>query len=171
MITIKECQKNQLDLLFEVAIESYNDTYQYLWSDNGKAYLAEFYKKEDFKKELSVSDIFYFLIYDADKAIGFFKLKNNEIKPYLKEQCTEIDKLYLLKEASNKGIGKIVMKFIISFCIKNKRPVLWLKTMERSDAKYYYEKQGFIEKEKNYLDYPTMKEEYRWILTMVKEIE
>jgi GNAT superfamily N-acetyltransferase len=171
LITIKECKENDLELLFEIAIQTYNDTYQYLWSDNGAAYLEEFYKKDDFKKELSANDIFYFLVYDAAKVIGFFKLKNNAISPFEEVKCIEIDKLYLLKECSGKGIGKAVMKFIISLCKKKNHPILWLKTMESSEAKHFYEKHGFVQTEKSYLNYPTMKEEYRWILTMVKQIE
>ncbi|MDR7370202.1 GNAT family N-acetyltransferase [Flavobacterium aquidurense] len=170
MITILECKKSQLDILFKVAIQSYNDTYQYLWTDNGQAYLDQFYKKEDFEKELSAPDIFYFLIYDADKAIGYFKLKNNGLEPYSKTQCIEIDKLYLLKEYSGKGFGKAIIEFIILFCKKKNHSILWLKTMESSEARYFYERQEFIQTAKNYLDYPTMKEEYKWILTMVKTL-
>jgi len=171
LITIKECQKNQLDLLFKIAIQSYNDTYQYLWTDKGKAYLDEFYKKEDFQKELSAPDTFYFMIYDSGRASGYFKIKHNSLSTYPTDQCTEIDKLYLLKDYMGKGLGKAVMEFIISLCKKNKRPILWLKTMETSDAKYFYEKQGFTQIDKVYLDYHTMKPEYRWILTMRAHIE
>ena len=170
MITIKECKENQLDLLFEIAIESYNDTYQYLWTDKGVAYLKRFYNKEDFKKELSAPDVFYFLIYDADKAIGYFKLKDNPNKQYPEEKCIEIDKLYLIKDYLNKGIGKTIMDFILLFCTEKKSSILWLKTMEVSQAKSFYEKHGFIQTDKSYLNYPTMKPEFRWILTMVKEI-
>lgn len=171
MITIKECKINQLDLLFEIAIQTYNDTYQYLWADKGTAYLDKFYKKSDFEKELSVPDIFYFLIYDTDVAVGFFKLKNNKIDPYPLEKCMEIDKLYLLKECSNKGIGKIVMEFIFSFCKTKKCSIIWLKTMEESLAKHFYIKHGFVQIAKNDLDYPMIKEEFRCILTMVKKTE
>ena len=171
MITIKECQKSQLDLLFEIAIQTYNDTYPYLWSDGGVSYLAEFYKKTEFKKELSSPNIFYFLIYDADKAIGYFKIKKNVIAPYPAAYCTEIEKLYLLKEYMGKGIGKTIMEFIISLSKEQGRPVLWLKVMESSPAKYLYEKYGFIQTDKIYLDYPAMKKEYRWILTMVHRME
>jgi GNAT superfamily N-acetyltransferase len=170
LITIKKCQENQLDLLFEIAIQSYNDTYQYLWTDKGITYLNEFYKKEDFKTELSAPDIFYFLIYDAENVIGFFKLKKNTISQYPEKESIEIDKLYLLKESGGKGIGKTVMEFIISLSKKENCSVIWLKTMEISEAKYFYEKQGFVQTERNYLNYATMKEEYRWILTMVRSI-
>lgn len=171
MITFKECKIDQLDLLFKIAIQTYNDTYQYLWTDKGIAYLDKFYKRTDFEKELSASDIFYFLIYDADVAVGFFKLKNNKNTEYPEAESIEIDKLYLLKECSGKGIGKATMEFIVSFCKTKHYSILWLKTMEESLARQFYIKHGFVQTGKNYLDYPTMKEEYRWILTMVKKIE
>jgi GNAT superfamily N-acetyltransferase len=170
LITIKKCEENQLDLLHKIAIQTYNGTYQYLWLDKGKWYLEEFYKKENFKKELSHTEIFYFLVYDADKIIGFFKLKNNALADYPAANCIEIDKLYLLKGSAGKGIGKTVMEFIFSFCKEQNRSILSLKVMENSMAKYFYEKNGFVQTDQNNLDYPTIKEEYRLILTMVKEM-
>ncbi|MTH17683.1 GNAT family N-acetyltransferase [Flavobacterium sp. LC2016-01] len=170
MITITECHPNQLDLLFKIAVQTYTNTYKYLWIDNGVWYLEKFYKKADFKKELLSSDIHYFLVYDSENIIGYFKLKNNFIAPYSETDCIEIDKLYLLKKYAGKGIGKTVMKFIIDFAHKHDRPIIWLKVMEDSLAKYFYEKQGFVMTDKNYLDYPAMKEEYRWLLTMIRKI-
>ncbi|KUJ61430.1 hypothetical protein AR687_13425 [Flavobacteriaceae bacterium CRH] len=170
MITIKECQKNQLDLLHAIAIQTYNDTYQYLWVDKGAWYLNEFYKKESFEKELSAPDIFYFLVYDEDKTIGYFKLMNLALDPYMESDCIEIDKLYLLKDYGGKGIGKIIMEFIFGFSQKQKRSVLWLKAMEDCPARHFYEKFGFIQTDKSFLNYPTIKEDERSILTMVKEI-
>lgn len=171
MITIKKCQDHELNLLHEIAIQSYNETYQYLWSDSGASYLNEFYKKETFKKELSTSNIFYYLVYDTDKAIGYFKLKENEIAPYPVEHCTEIEKFYLLKEYTGKGIGKIIMEFIIALSKEKHRPVLWLKVMESSPAKYLYEKYGLIQTNINYLNYPAMIEKYRSIITMARIFE
>lgn len=170
MISIKKCEENQLDLLHKIAIQTYNGTYQYLWLDKGKWYLEEFYKKENFKKELSQPDIFYFLVYDADKIIGFFKLKNNVLADHPAANCIEIDKLYLLKGSAGKGIGQTVMNFIFSFCKEQNRSILSLKVMENSMAKYFYEKNGFVQTDQYNLDYPTIKEEYRLILSMVKEI-
>ena len=171
MITIKECQTCELDLLFEIATQTYNDTYQYLWSDGGEWYLDKFYKKTEFKDELLSPTIFYFLIYDADKAIGYFKIKKNVIAPYPESHCIEIEKLYLLKAYIGRGIGKTIMEFIVSLSKEQARPVLWLKVMESSPAKFLYAKYGFKQTDKSYLNYSTMKKEYRWLLTMVHQIE
>jgi hypothetical protein len=63
------------------------------------------------------------------------------------------------------------MEFIISLSKEQRRLVLWFTVMESSPAKYLYEKYGFVETDKIYLDYPAMKKEYRWLLTMVHLIE
>ncbi|MEN2399101.1 GNAT family N-acetyltransferase [Flavobacterium sp. MC2016-06] len=170
MVTIQKCELNDLDLLHQIAIQSYNDTYQYLWHDKGTWYLNQFYKKETFEKELSNSGVFYFLIYDDNKAVGYFKMIEDVIEPYPASECLELDKLYLLKEGIGKGIGKIVMDFVISFAKEKKRSILWLKVMECSPAKFLYEKSGFIQTDIYNLDYPEIVEEFAPITTMVLEL-
>ncbi|RZJ52300.1 MAG: GNAT family N-acetyltransferase [Flavobacterium sp.] len=170
MVTIKKCGISDLDLLHQIAIQSYNDTYQYLWIDGGTAYLNRFYKKEIFEKELTAPDIYYFLIYEDEKAIGFFKLIEVAIKPYEKSDCLELDKLYLLKNNTGKGIGKMVMNFVVDFAKEKQKSVLWLLVMDCSPAKFVYEKAGFAYVDKKDLNFPTIKEEYKSILTMVRKI-
>ncbi|TDW51771.1 ribosomal protein S18 acetylase RimI-like enzyme [Flavobacterium sp. 270] len=170
MVTIQKCEENHLDLLHQIAIQSYNDTYQYLWHDGGTSYLNRFYNKELFEKELTASDVFYFLIYEDEKAIGFFKLMEAAVESYPKSDCMELDKLYLLKGHTGKGIGKMVMNFSIDFTQEKQRSVLWLMVMESSAARALYEKSGFVEIKRNKLDYPNIVEEHSMILTMIKKI-
>lgn len=170
MVTFKKCEEIDLDLLHKIAVQSYNDTYKYLWKDEGKLYLDRFYKKEFFKEELSASDIFYFLIYEEENAIGFIKLKESAIESYSKSESIELDKLYLLKKYTGKGIGKIIMNFIISFSKEKNASVIWLKVMETSPAKFVYEKSGFVQIDKYNLDYPQIVEEHSSILTMILKI-
>jgi len=170
LITFKKCEEIDLDLLHKIAIQSYNDTYKYLWKDEGKSYLERFYKKETFKEELSASDIYYFLIYNDEEPIGFVKLKESAIDSYSKSESIELDKLYLLGKYTGKGIGKTVMNFVISFSKEKKCSAIWLKVMETSPAKFVYEKSGFVEINKYDLDYPQIVEEHASILTMVCKI-
>jgi len=170
LVTIKKCATDDLDLLHKIAVESYNDTYQYLWKDGGTSYLEKFYQKETFRKELSATDIHYFLAYENDTAVGFFKIKENAIAAYPASECLELDKLYLLKEYIGKGIGKIIMDFIISLTKEKKRSILWLKVMDSSPARFSYEKAGFEQIQINNLDYPEIVEKYASIITMVRKI-
>ncbi|PWB27364.1 GNAT family N-acetyltransferase [Flavobacterium sp. HTF] len=170
MVTIKKCEANDLDLLHKIAIQSYNDTYQYLWKDGGTSYLEKFYQKETFREELSATDIHYYLVYDNDIAAGFFKIKENGVASYPASECMELDKLYLLKEHIGKGIGKVIMNFIVSLTQEKNRSVLWLKVMDSSPALFAYEKAGFVQIEINQLVYPHIVEKYATIITMVRKV-
>lgn len=170
MITFKKCEENDLDLLHEIALQSYNDTYQYLWKDGGTSYLNTFYKKDIFKNELSATNIYYFLIYEDKNAIGYFKLKESAIESYSADECMELDKLYLLKKYTGKGIGKTIMNYILSFSKEKNRSILWLKVMESSPARFVYEKSGFVPINKYDLTYPEIIEEYASIITMICKI-
>lgn len=170
MVTFKKCEEIDLDLLHKIAIQSYNDTYKYLWKDEGKSYLDRFYKKETFREELTLASIFYFLIYDDENPVGFIKLKESAIETYSKSEAIELDKLYLLKEYIGKGIGKAIMNFVISFSKEKNCSAIWLKVMEGSPAKFVYEKSGFVQIDKYNLDYPQIVEEHSSILTMIHKI-
>jgi GNAT superfamily N-acetyltransferase len=169
LIDIKQCDINDTDELHDIAILSYKQTYTYLWADDGETYLNRFYKKDDLEKELGTPSITYFLVYVDDKAAGYFKLKQNALLPHSKRQCLEIEKLYLLQQFAGKGTGKIIMNFINDLAKQQQRSILWLRVMESSPAKLFYEAFGFKQTGKAYLDYPFMINEYRWLLTMVAE--
>ena len=170
MIHIKECDINQADVLSDIAIQTYKQTYTYLWLDDGAAYLKRFYGKDDLEKELAIPGISWFLVYDDDKVAGYFKVKESALSPYTQQQCLEIEKLYLLHQYLGKGIGKAVMNFIFDLTKHQQRPVLWLKVMESSPAILFYEACGFKQTGRAYLDYPFMIDEYRWLLTYVLEM-
>ena len=169
MINIKQCDINHTDELHDIAIQTYKQTYTYLWADDGEAYLNRFYKKDDLEKDLVTPGVTYFLVYADEKAAGYFKVKQDALLPYSKQQCLEIEKLYLLQQFAGKGTGKIIMNFINDLAKKQQRSILWLRVMESSPAKLFYEAFGFKQTDKAYLDYPFMIDEYRWLLTMVTE--
>ncbi|MDB5087582.1 MAG: paiA 1 [Mucilaginibacter sp.] len=130
-------------MLYDIAIQTYKQTYTYLWADDGETYLNRFYKKDDLEKELVTPGVIYFLVYADDKAAGYFKLKQNALQPHSKQQCLEIEKLYLLQQFASKGTGKIIMNFIYDLAKQQQRPILWLRVMDSSPAKLFYEAFGF----------------------------
>ena len=170
MTDIKQCDIDHVDVLHDIAIQTYKQTYTYLWQDNGAAYLKRFYEKEYLEKDLATPGVIYFLVYDDDKAAGYFKVKGNSNTPGNQQQPLEIDKLYLLQQFTGKGIGKAVMNFIFDLAKHQQYPSLLLKVMESSPARLFYEAYGFKQTERTYLDYPFMIDEYRWLLTYVWEI-
>lgn len=171
MTDIKQCDIKQADLLHNIAIQTYKQTYTYLWQDDGAAYLKRFYEKVRLEKDLATAGVTYFLVYSDNKAAGYFKVKENSIAPGNLQQSLEIDKLYLLQQFIGRGIGKTVMNFIFDLAKQQQCPVLWLKVMESSPARLFYEAYGFKQTERTLLDYPFMIDEYRWLLTYVLEFD
>ncbi|MDB4922470.1 GNAT family N-acetyltransferase [Mucilaginibacter sp.] len=170
MINIKQCDINQADVLFDIAIQTYKQTYTYLWLDAGEAYLKRFYGKDDLEKDLTIPEVSWFLVYYDNKAAGYFKVKENALSPYTPQQCLEIEKLYLLQQYTGKGMGKAIMSFIFDLTKRQQRPILWVKVMESSPALLFYEAFGFKQTDRTCLDYPFMIDEYRWLLTYILEI-
>jgi len=170
LITITPCAISQLDLLAEIAITSYKQTYNYLWLDEAEAYLKKFYDKADCKEDMAKTGVYYFFVYDDDELVGYFKLKENLSSLNSEKKYLEIEKLYLLQSATGKGIGKTVMNFIFDFADKKQCNTLLLQVMESSPAKLFYESYGFKQTGRARLNYPFLIDEYRWILTHVLEL-
>ena len=170
MITITPCAISQLELLADIAIASYKQTYNYLWLDEADAYLRKFYDKADFKADLAKSGVYYFFVYADDELVGYFKLKESLSLRNSEKNCLEIEKLYLLRSATGKGIGKTVMSFIFDFANKKQCSALLLQVMESSPAKLFYESYGFKQTGRARLDYPFLIDEYRWILTYILDL-
>lgn len=171
MIAIKKCDITDIPLLLAIATKSYLETYQYLWEDNGAAYLLKFYSKDVLEHDITTEAATYFLVYDGDEAIGYFKIKDNAPDPFEKKDCLEIEKLYFLKEYTGKGIGKKVMPFIENLAKEQNKIVVWLNVMESSNALSFYEFHGFKQVHRSYLNHPHMKDNYRVLLTYIKNLE
>jgi GNAT superfamily N-acetyltransferase len=171
MIAIKKCSNEHIPELLAIAIRSYLESYEYLWDDNGAAYVRKFYSKELLEAEISTEGISYFFVYVDDEPVGYFKIKESAMPPGEEKACLEIDKLYFLKEFTGKGIGKPVISFIENLAREQHKRLIWLKVMESSPAISFYEFHGFTEVNRSHLSHPHMKDHYRVLLTFMKRIE
>jgi GNAT superfamily N-acetyltransferase len=75
-----------------------------------------------------------------------------------------------LKSASGKGIGRQAVKFCIDFAKKKNKQIIWLRSMDSSEAIYFYERLGFVECGNSRLDFELMKPAYRGMKTFMKKI-
>ena len=157
-------------MLLDIAIRSYRETYEYLWDDQGDAYVNRFYSKDILEREIAMEGVSYFLIYADDEAAGYFKTTENALAPDENNNCLEIDKIYFLTQYKRKGIGKQVMQFIEQLARVKHKTQLWLKVMDSSTAIPFYLANGFTQVKSTRLDYPYMKDEYRNILTFTRSL-
>lgn len=131
----------ELDLLIEVAHTTYREHYQYLWKDKGEHYIKTSYHKAAFIKELQDKNVGLYLITNEGTTYGYLKLNfDAPLRDYTAEEALELERIYLLKKATGKGLGKAVMNAVDSIAKDLDKKVVWLKTMECSDAQIFYRK-------------------------------
>ncbi|MER2997817.1 GNAT family N-acetyltransferase [Pontibacter populi] len=171
-VSIVPCTISDLHTLQDIALNAYGDHYLHLWNDGGAWYIEKSFSDAALKSELEDTDAAFFLVHDADELVGFLKLNNNKaLENYSPEDALELERIYLTKADSGKGVGKQVMNFTEQFARERNKKVIWLKAMDSShDAIRFYEQNGYAHCGTYRLDFEAMKPEYRGMVIMKKEL-
>jgi GNAT superfamily N-acetyltransferase len=170
-LQLQVCTENEIPTILRVAIQSYREHYTYLWTDKGENYIASNFTPEILTRELQAKKSHFYVVQLESEPVGFFKL--NDEKPsttFPATDCLELERIYLLQKVAGKGIGKQVLKFVMQVASERNRSIVWLKAMDSSPAKGFYERMGFTGKDTYRLDFPFMKDEHRKIVVMEKSI-
>lgn len=117
------------------------------------SYIAANFSEENLIKELSNPNFQYHIVYYNNKIAGFskviFNFENENIKD---KKVTKMERLYLLKEFYNLGLGKKLLDFNINLAQKHKQAGIWLFVwIENQRALSFYKKTGF--KKVGYFDF------------------
>lgn len=170
-IAITPCTLADLSELRDIAVESYNDHYTYLWHDGGAWYLHKCFSEEALRDDLADPDSSYFLIQYKDESVGFMKYnKNKALEGYTDAECLELERLYLVDRASGIGIGKWAVDFTVQYALESGKRIIWLKAMDSSRSVDFYEQNGFVKCGTYELDFEQMKEMYRGMVVMKREL-
>lgn len=168
---IKTCSAEDINDLLFIAKTSYQDHYTYLWDDEGVKYISTHFSLTQLQKELSNPNSHFYLLYYQDKLVGFLKLNlDSEVKNYSAIEALELERIYFIKEATGKGLGKMVLEFVIDLAKKRNKKIVWLKAMNSSQSVEFYKKNQFEVIDEMILPYEFMKDEFRKIVTMIREI-
>lgn len=171
MFTIARCSISDIPLLVSVATQSYSEHYTYLWHDNGEFYINRSFNAAQLEAEMADANARFFLLYEDQETVGFMKLNiDKAIGNYIPEKALELERIYILKKASGRGLGKKAVDFVLELAKESSKSVVWLKSMDSSKAIDFYQQQGFVITGENWLDFEPMKDEYRRILTLEKAI-
>src|SRR5689334_15592814 len=113
--------------LSEIAIQTYCDHYKYLWYDEGKWYTEKNFSKQNLLCELKDANVWFFIIYNKE-VVGFVKLDIDG--PWPGEEninALELERIYLTRSATGKGIGKSVIDCVTEIAKKKNKKLIWLK--------------------------------------------
>ncbi len=108
-------------------------------------YLTENFSEENLAEEVIQENYNYYLLFYKDELAGFSKIilntKNDNIKD---DNVTKMERLYLLQEFYNLGLGKELMQFNVQLCKKNNQNGIWLYVwIKNTKAIQFYTKMGF----------------------------
>jgi diamine N-acetyltransferase len=172
--------------LSDIARRAYQDHYTYLWQDGGEWYKQNMYAEAQLLSEIQDPNVVYYIVYQDNIHLGFIKLKKDyplsigssglpfgfgEGSNIDLPNALYIDRIYFVKEATGKGIGRVCFDFIEKIALSEKRNSLWLMAMDSSiDAIRFYKKQGFERCGTWVLDFERLKPELRDMTIFYKKI-
>ncbi|MGG3281017.1 GNAT family N-acetyltransferase [Paenibacillus solani] len=147
-ITIKKCTADDLSLLQEVGVETFDTTFKNQNSpENMKAYLDKAFNLNQLEKELcNISSAFYFISSDEEIA-GYLKVNiNNAQSENMGNDSLEIERIYIRNKFQKLGLGKYLLNKAIEIAIERNKKSIWLGVWERNEnAIAFYKKMGFVQ--------------------------
>lgn len=158
-------------LLATVARRAYMDHYLHLWYDGGAWYMDRSFSADVLRKELEDSHARFFIVYLASEPVGFLKLNVARPSPCNGVNALELERIYLEKKATGRGVGKAAMQFVIEQARQADEQFIWLKAMDTSqDALGFYRRMGFEPCGTDRLSFEVMKEELRGMIVLQRRV-
>jgi len=168
-IRLQQVFTDDAQLLSKVAIKAYSDHYLNFWYDKGAWYIDNCFSVSVLEQELSDDNALFFLVYYKESPVGFLKINTDAaLDGDAKEQALELERIYLTKNASGKGIGSYILNFIFDIARSKDKKLVWLKVMDSSEAVSFYKHHGFEICGTHHLNLKQMKEELRGMFVMKK---
>lgn len=143
---IKFCTNEQLDLLREISIETYWDTF-IDWNSEElmRKYLNEALTIQKLEGEFNNADSNFYFIYSAEQVAGFLKVNKVGAQTDLKDdKSLEIERFYIRKAFLRQGLGKALMDFACELAKQANKEYVWLGVWENNfPALHFYKSMGF----------------------------
>jgi ribosomal protein S18 acetylase RimI-like enzyme len=156
------------EILSALSISIYKQYYTHLWHDGGVWYMEYAYNTAQLRKELSDPDNCHYLACSGQLPVGYSKMRLHEKWRGL-ENCSELERIYILREAAGRGLGKKLMDIAFDVARLHRKEGLFLKAMDSStDAIAFYKKLGFEIFDTLTLSFEQMKIEYRGMVVLKK---
>jgi GNAT superfamily N-acetyltransferase len=168
----KICSEGDIPQILEICKQSYIEHYTYLWSDKGENYMKTGFTGERILSEIARAHSKFFLIYEEELPVGILKINEGKSTDGTRNpEYLEIERIYFLKKAAGKGLGKFTLKMVEQLAKNSNKKFIWLKAMKGADAVKFYEKQGFEIIDETELSYPFIKDEFKRMVVMQRRIK
>ena len=160
------------DSYIEIGRKAYDQHYLHLWKNQDSTpYLESSFTREVLKKESTDNNTALFIIHYDGNPAGVLKIiENSPISPYSAEDALLLEKIYILKEFTGKGIGREVLDFTEQRAKELHKKIIWLDTMQNSPALHFYLAYGFEIHGETKLHFQTVLDRERPMYQLVKSL-
>ena len=147
MKLIREAALSELSIIRDLAYSIWPSAYGNILSQQQLDYMLDkIYSIASLQKQFEEHHNFI-LLFENNIPIGFasFSSKKNS-------SVYHLHKIYVSLEQHGTGSGKMLLNYVINSVKKNNATSLTLNVNRHNKARYFYEKQGFIVKDKVDID-------------------
>ncbi|KAF0864614.1 GNAT family N-acetyltransferase [Pseudomonas sp. LD120] len=145
MITIREADTRDIQLLQAIGCATYREHFSSIWSSAGlQQFLNQDFAPEHLAQSLDARHSHLWLLaLDAQQPIGFAKLNWRRPVPGSEASGAELQKIYLLKSQAGKGYGRRLLQHVLQRASDAGETCLWLDVLKsNSGARRFYESAG-----------------------------
>ena len=146
LLKYKKCNSSHLDVLAHIAKETFVAAFE---KDNNpddfQDYVQKAFHPDQVLCELQDENSFFFLVYETNEAVGYFKLNVDGAQTDVHDSdALEIERIYVLEMYQGKNFGKQMLHKIIDLTRKMGKRYIWLGVWEQnSGAIRFYQRHGF----------------------------
>lgn len=147
-IEIKKVKHKDLELLREISIETFTDTFAAQNSaENMKNYLERAYNHKQLESELANNFSQFYFVYLDNELAGYLKVNINETQSEkMPEDTMEVERIYIRTNFQRKGLGKYLINKAIEIATTLNKKSIWLGVWEKNNnALTFYKKMGFVQ--------------------------
>ncbi|NIK75303.1 ribosomal protein S18 acetylase RimI-like enzyme [Paenibacillus castaneae] len=147
-INIKKCTFEDLGLLQEISVETFNETFKNQNSPgNMKAYLERAFNLKQLEQELPNISSQFFFVYFNNEVAGYLKVNTNDAQTEgMGNESLEIERIYIRNKFQKHGLGKYLLNQAIKIAIELNKKKIWLGVWEKNEnAIVFYKKMGFVQ--------------------------
>ena len=145
-LEFQRCSATHLDELIQIATKTFIDAFE---ADNDpedfRAYINFTFDKQKISEELNNPNMSFYLVYNMNVLVGYFKLNENEAQTDIKAaEGIEIERIYVLEGFQGNAIGQWMLNQIKLMAVSMNKSYLWLGVWEKNiKAIKFYQKHGF----------------------------
>jgi len=144
---IRKASEADAELIADISRKTFYDSFT---ADNTPENMEKFmsgpFSKDRLMAEVLEPESYFFIAESAGKPVGYIKMRESQhSKDVPRADAIEIARIYAIKDAIGKGIGRLLIQAAIDHAIHLKKKMIWLGVWEKNRrAVDFYTKWGFI---------------------------